>query len=180
MPEIIMVRHGEASENFRTSTNPGLSALGQEQAIEVCNRLAHLTSHALYASPLKRARETAAPLEQAWGRSARIEPRVSEIPSEGVDFNDRGEWLARIMTGHWADVDPLQAEWRAELIDCLLTAATPRIYFSHFIAMNVAIGLATGDDRVICARPRNTSVFRFSNDGGRLSVIASGEELSES
>jgi len=179
MPEIIMVRHGEASESFRTSTDPGLSALGRRQAAAVSERLVALTDYELFSSPLKRARETAAPLEAAWRRPAAIEPRVSEIPSEGVDMNDRGEWLARIMTGRWPDVGARQAKWRSQLIDCLLGADTPRIYFSHFIAINVAFGLATGDDRVICVRPKNTSVSRFSNDGGEVRILARGEELTE-
>ena len=179
MPEIIMVRHGEASENFRTSTDPGLSALGYQQAAEVSRRLISLNDHALFSSPLRRARQTAAPLEKAWQQSATIEPRVSEIPSQGVQMEDRGEWLMRIMTGRWTDADAAQCEWRAQLLDCLLQAQTPRIYFSHFIAMNVAVGAATGDDRVVCARPRNTAVFRFSNDGGVLRLIESGEELLE-
>ncbi len=179
MPEIIMVRHGEASENFRTSVDPGLSELGREQAIAVSEQLVALTDCDLFSSPLKRARQTAAPLAAAWGISAAIEPRVAEIPSEGVDMSDRGEWLARIMTGRWTEVGARQAEWRSQLIDCLLSADTPRIYFSHFIAINVAFGLATGDERVICARPKNTSVFRFSNDGGEVRVLARGEELAE-
>ena len=177
MTEIIMVRHGEASASFRASTDPGLSPLGREQARNVCARLASLTSCEFFSSPLKRARETAAALEKAWGRTAVIEPRVSEIPSQGIDMESRGEWLARIMTGNWSDVAPAQAEWRAQLLQCLLEANTPRIYFSHFIAINVAVGAATADDRVVCARPKNTSVFRFSNDSGRLGLIASGEEL---
>ena len=179
MPEIIMVRHGEASESFRTSVDPGLSGLGREQAIAVSAQLVALTDYGLFSSPLKRARETAAPLEAAWGRRGAIEPRVAELPSDGVGMDDRGEWLARIMTGTWPEVGARQAEWRSQLIDCLLSANTPRIYFSHFIAINVAVGLATGDDRVICVRPKNTSVFRFSNDGGELRVLALGEQLVE-
>lgn len=177
MSEIILVRHGEASADFRESTNPGLSDLGRRQALEVAARLSHLKGFELFTSPLKRAQETAEPLSGTWGKPAAIETRVREIPSEGIALADRGEWLSRIVSGRWSQVDGEQSRWRDALLQCLLQANTPRIYFSHFIAINVVVGAITEDDRVVCVFPKNTAVFRFANEDGELSIVELGEQF---
>ena len=177
MSEIILVRHGEASANFRESIDPGLSDLGHSQAREVAERLSGLTGFDLFTSPLARAKETAEPLSSIWEKPAIIEPRVRELPSEGIALADRGEWLSRIMTGRWSEVDAERSRWRDELLNCLSESDTPRIYFSHFIAINVVVGAITRDDRVVCVFPKNTSVFRFANQGGELSIIEFGEQF---
>ena len=174
MTEIIMVRHGEASASFRESTDPGLSKLGRAQAREVADHLRGLSGFELFTSPIKRARETAQPLAGIWGVQPRVEPRVSEIPSEGVALADRGEWLSKIMSNRWSEVRGDQQAWREQLLECLAEADSPSIYFSHFIAINVVVGVATGDDRVVNTHPKNTSVFRFSNDQGRLTILEHG------
>ncbi len=177
MSEIILVRHGEASANFRESTNPGLSELGRRQALEVAERLAHLKEFELFTSPLKRAQETAEPLSRIWKRPAAIEPRVREIPSEDIALADRGEWLSRITSSRWSQLDGAQNQWRDALLRCLREANTARIYFSHFIAINVVVGAITNDDRVVCAFPKNTAVFRFANNDGELSIVELGEQF---
>ena len=180
MPEIIMVRHGEASASFRESTDPdpGLSQLGQAQAREVAARLRSLSGFDLFTSPLKRARETAARLASIWNLEPRIEPRVSEIPSESVALADRGEWLSEILSNRWSQVEVEQQAWRGQLLKCLAEADTPRIYFSHFVAINVVTGAATGDDRVVNTYPAHTSVFHFSSDAGNLSILERGDVVS--
>lgn len=177
MSEIILVRHGEASANFRESIDPGLSDLGQAQALEVAERLSGLTGYELFTSPLARARETAEPLSRIWSRPAVVEPRVREVPSDGIALAERGEWLTRIMSGHWSEVDAERRRWRDELLRCLMEADTPRIYFSHFIAINAVVGAISQDDRVVCVFPKHTSVFRFAVDEGELSIIELGEQF---
>lgn len=177
MLEIIMVRHGEASASFREGADPGLSELGRTQAIQVAERLSSLTEFELFTSPLARAQESAEPLARIWGKPAIIEPRVREIPSAGIALADRGEWLSRIMSGRWSEVDAEQCRWREELLQCLRESDTPRIYFSHFIAINVIVGAITGNDRVVCVFPSNTSVFRFANHNGALSIAQLGEQF---
>lgn len=174
MPEIIMVRHGQASANFIQDADPGLSGLGRAQAREIAGVLKGLSGYKLFTSPLQRARETADPLAAVWKVDPIVEPRVSEVPSDGVSLAERGEWLMQIMSSRWSDVEDRQRAWRDELLECLLTADTPRIYFSHFIAINVAVGAATGDDRVVNTRPKNTSVFRLSSEGSSVSILERG------
>ncbi len=177
MSEIILVRHGEASANFRERIDPGLSKVGRTQALQVAERLSGLTGFDLFTSPLARAKETAEPLSNIWEKPAIIEPRVREVPSEGIALADRGEWLSRIMTGRWSEVDAERSRWRDDLLKCLRESDTPRIYFSHFIAINVVVGAITQDDRVVCVFPKNTSVFRFANHDGQLSIVEFGEQF---
>ncbi|MCZ6870273.1 MAG: histidine phosphatase family protein, partial [Gammaproteobacteria bacterium] len=75
------------------------------------------------------------------------------------------------MAGRWTDVPEL-ADWRSRLVDCLLREDT--VIFSHFIAINVAVGEATADGRVVCFRPNNGSITIIETDGHALSVVELG------
>ena len=49
-------------------------------------------------SPLRRCRQTAAPLARRWGVTPTVEDTVAEIPSPlGVSMADRVEWLREAM-----------------------------------------------------------------------------------
>ena len=48
--------------------------------------------------------------------------------------------------------------------------------FSHFIAINAAIGAATGDDRLLVRSLDNCSVTIFDVVGGALQLVESGHE----
>ncbi|HBM88422.1 MAG TPA: histidine phosphatase family protein, partial [Rhodobiaceae bacterium] len=50
------------------------------------------------------------------------------------------------------------------------------VIFSHFIAINAAVGHALDDPRVICFRPDNCSVTVFETQGDKLSVLEQGNE----
>ena len=95
MPRLYLIRHGEAEAAFDAALDPGLSPRGQGQAEEIAARLEALGPLALFTSPLKRARETVAPLERTWRLCARIEPRIAEIPSPSDDPAARGPWRAK-------------------------------------------------------------------------------------
>ena len=67
--ELVLVRHGEASPPSPQDANydPPLSERGRRQAHLLAKRLAQVPIHALYASPLRRAQETAAAVSAATG-----------------------------------------------------------------------------------------------------------------
>ena len=50
--------------------------------------------------------------------------------------------------------------------------------FCHFVAINVAVGAARSDDRMVQFRPDNGSVTRIAVVDGRLRVIELGREAS--
>ncbi|HZD26542.1 MAG TPA: histidine phosphatase family protein, partial [Alphaproteobacteria bacterium] len=62
------------------------------------------------------------------------------------------------------------------LIGRLLAVPEDTVVVSHFVAINVAVGHALGDDRVVQFRPDNGSITVLESDGARLSVVELGAE----
>jgi broad specificity phosphatase PhoE len=176
MPTLFLVRHGRAAAGFDSHVDPGLDDLGRLQAERTATHLAPFGPLAIYSSPLARARETAIPLEQRWGIEAVIEHRVAEIPSPTDDLLRRGEWLRSAMQGRWRALPGELQQWRRALIDRLLDIREDSVVFCHFIAINVAVGAASADDRLVCFRPDNGSITRLANSGGVLRIIELGRE----
>jgi len=176
MATIILVRHGRAAAGFDSHADPGLDELGRTQANAVAAHLAQLGPLPIYSSPLARAWQTALPLAERWGIEPVIEHRVSEIPTPVEDLAQRAAWLREAMAGHWRTLPGELQRWRGELIDCLLQIREDSVVFCHFIAINVAVGAALSDDRLVCFRPDNASVTRLANNDDRLRVIEFGRE----
>jgi len=175
--KIYMVRHGKAEAGFGGAMDPGLDALGREQAEAVARKLSPVGPLPILSSPLARTRQTALPLARLWNRMPVIEHAVAEIPSPNLgSLEARAVWLRKLMAGSWRDVNPELATWREH---CVATvAAIPRdtVVFSHYVAINVLMGAATGDDRVVCFSPDNCSVTVFEADGASLRLIEKGDE----
>jgi broad specificity phosphatase PhoE len=177
MTRIYMVRHGRAEAGFGESMDPALDALGREQAQVVATTLAPRGPLPILSSPLRRTRETAAPLAALWRRDARIEDAVAEIPSPmGMTLEDRISWLRTLMGGSWHDVPNDLAAWRARCIATVAAIAQDTVVFSHYVAINVIAGAATGDDRVVVFSPDNCSVTVFETGGTHLKLIEKGAE----
>src|ERR1051325_7599179 len=168
MARLYLVRHGRAAAGFGESADPGLDVLGREQAEAVAKELAARGPVPILSSPLKRAQETAAPLAKLWRCEPSIEQAVSEIPSPTADLQARVAWLRDFMAGSWRNATPALAAWRESVIAALANIGKDTVIFSHYIAINVAMGAATGGDRVVVFSPDNASVTLFENDGGIL------------
>ena len=128
----------------------------------------------LFSSPLARAVETAQPLAARWQCEVAIEDRVAEIPSPTDDLAERAQWLQRAMQGSWSELAQASQNWRRALVDALLAQPSDCIIFSHFVAINAAVGAATQDDRMRIFAPDNCSVTTLDNSNGQLSVEALG------
>lgn len=79
--EIVLIRHGEP-EWIRDGLNvvdPPLTERGHEQARRLAEQLAGEHFDEVLVSPLVRARQTAAPLLEALGRSEAVDPWLEEI-----------------------------------------------------------------------------------------------------
>lgn len=79
--EIVLIRHGQPEwvrEDLNVE-NPPLTELGHAQAKRMAEALAGETFDEVFASPLVRARQTAAPLFEVLGRSEEISPWLQEI-----------------------------------------------------------------------------------------------------
>jgi broad specificity phosphatase PhoE len=174
---LYLVRHGRASAGWNTDPDPGLDPLGRGQAAAVTARLGPLGPLCVVTSPMRRCQETAAPLLSVWGGAARLEPLVSEIPSpEGVPMADRVEWLRIAMAGTWSALGDRYTAFRDGIAGALLACRADTVVFSHFVAINAAIGAATADDRVVMHSLDNCSVTVVEAVDGVLHLREAGHE----
>lgn len=187
MPTIYMIRHGEAAAGWDADMDPGLSETGRAQSEAVAREIEQRVGRKLpiLSSPLRRCRETAMPLSRLWDCEPVIETRVAEVPSAVEDLEARGVWLRRLMAGTWAEANLPENNgngaldliaWRNAVGDALTGLREDTVIFSHFIAINVAAGLATGDDRLVTFRPDNCSVTVFETSGKTIRLVEQGRE----
>jgi broad specificity phosphatase PhoE len=172
---IYLIRHGEPAASWSAHPNPGLTELGVRQAADAAEALARSGAKRAVTSPLQRSRETAAPFEKLMETHARIESAVGEIITP-PGAADRGAWLKSVMAGRWTGLGPAFDDWRARLMTALDGLQDETAVFSHFIAINVAVGMLTGDDRVVIFKPAHCSITRLLRVGGKLQVAELGAE----
>src|SRR5947209_7700870 len=111
---VLLVRHGQTPTTGKVLPGraPGLhlADTGTAQAEAVAQRIASLTKvAAVYASPLERAKETAAPIAKAVGQKVVIERGLLEC--------DFGDWTGRELKAlykepGWAGVQRHPSGWR--------------------------------------------------------------------
>ncbi|HEY8268386.1 MAG TPA: histidine phosphatase family protein [Xanthobacteraceae bacterium] len=173
MPILYLVRHGRAAAGWDRDLDPGLDTLGHEQARGLVQQLAPMD---LIVSPLARTRETAAPLAAAWLVEPRIEPRVSEIPSPVSGLKERGLWLREIAPRFWPQLDEPLQQWRGDVLAALAAVDRDTVVVTHYIAINIAVGAAVGDERVVNFHPDHCSVTVLRSSGGQLELVRRGAE----
>ena len=177
MTRLYLVRHGRAAAGWDTDPDPGLDALGRDQAARMADTIAPLGPLALVSSPLARCRETAATLGARWGVHAVIEPRVAEIPSpEGIAMIDRVEWLRTAMAGNWSMLGPRYTAYRDGVAEFLLSLHDDTVVASHFVAINAAIGVATATDALLVRSLDNCSITIIDSVDGALHLVEGGHE----
>ena len=184
MPRIYLVRHAKPASAWGDDPDPGLEHLGATQALATAQHFAQAMSRTpVYSSPLRRCRETAQPLCELWACVATVLPAVAEIPSPAIDSAARREWLTDAMRGRWRDLNDRHqpgsidyVQWRGRVVDALLALPHDCVVFSHYIAINVAVGAAQERDEVVCFRPDHASVTVLDADGGRLRLVELGRE----
>lgn len=142
MTRLVLVRHGEAAAAWGdgVDTDPGLTPRGRAQAEAMADALAPLGPLPVVVSPLRRTRQTAAPLEARWGVTARIEPAVGEVPAPAD--GDRMAWLGLLLTTPVDDWPPELQQWRASVLDALHAVTEDSVVVTHYVAIVVANGEA--------------------------------------
>lgn len=175
MPRLILVRHAEPAAAWGDHDDPGLSDLGREQAAHAAKLLMLQNMKAIVTSPLARCRETALAFEGLVSQKARVENAVAEIPTP-QDIKDRRAWLHGVLGGQWANLGPELGRWRDGIGATLLAMSQDTVVFSHFVAINAAIGLATNARDVVAFRPGHASRTELFSDGKTLKLIALGDE----
>lgn len=180
MPKIYLIRHGRAAAGWGESDDPGLDSMGREQAAQVSRTLQALNPMPIVSSPMKRARETAEPLAQAWERAPEIDPRFSEIPTPGHIPNNRKAWIKDILSKRWDALDTDLQDWRETLLTALCSLQQDSVVFTHFIAINAIAGKAIHDHRVLVFLPDNTSITTVKVAGSAITLLEKGTEMTTS
>jgi broad specificity phosphatase PhoE len=174
---VVLVRHGKAAAGWSEDPDPGLDDLGRQQAVAMADRLHLFGPLPLWSSPLRRCVETAEALSDRWGVEPAISADVGEVESPTPDLAERGVWLRSFMGGRWSDQPPELVAWRQRIVDFLLgTEGQDCVVVSHFVAINAAVSMATGDDRTVVFAPDNCSITELKVEGGRLEVVELGGE----
>ena len=132
----------------------------------------------IFSSPLLRCQQTAEPFAELRTTPVRVCAEVAEIPSpNGVEMSGRVDWLRVAMQGTWADLGGEYVEYRDSVMKFVQSLETSTVVFSHFIAINAAIGSLTGDDRLVIRSLDNCSVTLLDRDSaGNLRIAQTGHE----
>ncbi len=169
---IYLVRHGQSEWQL----NPGddldmpLSALGHEQAAllaDWCARRAPLDAGSrfdvgpLRTSPLRRARQTAAPLAAALGAGVDTQPSLSEAPYRVIGELPRADTPLAPPVG---DVSARYREFRrqvrgalAELVESADGSGRPVLAVTHGGVIKTVLRVVAGTD-AFCARLYNCGI----------------------
>jgi broad specificity phosphatase PhoE len=184
MAKLYLVRHGRPAAGWGEDLDPGLDENGLEQARSTARDIARRSAPMpVYTSPLRRCRETAAPLATLWNQSAIIMQAVAEIPAPPLDLSARRDWLTVATEGTWQDLNDTAPAgsidylaWRRDLVTSLTALPHDCVIFTHFIAINVAVGAAQGSLDVVCFRPDHASITILDTSGPRPLVSELGRQ----
>jgi broad specificity phosphatase PhoE len=184
MTRLYLIRHAKPAATWSEAADPGLDTTGLAQAQAAAARMAVRLPHGapLYTSPLQRCRQTAAPLEASWQRAAEILPAVAEIPAP-PDVHERHLWLQQAMAGTWLQLEqraqpgwPDYQQWRGAMLRRLRDLSEDSVIFTHYIAINVVVGAALDDERVVCFRPDHASITIVEIEAASLRLIELGQQ----
>jgi broad specificity phosphatase PhoE len=190
--EIVLVRHAlpvriDATEDGAPA-DPELSERGHEQAQRLVRALAGEDVSALYTSPSRRARETAAPLERALGMTAEVEDGIKEFDAKDASYVPVEELKAAgdprytaLVHGDLYSVDVDPVAFRAHVVEAVerIVARHPggrAVLFSHAGAINAATGHVLAQERALWFAPAYCSITRIgAARDGRRGVVSLNE-----
>ncbi|USQ93801.1 histidine phosphatase family protein [Caulobacter sp. RL271] len=183
MIRVHVIRHGRPASTWGDADgDPGLDEAGLAQAVAVAKEILALPEAQrptrVVSSPLRRCRETAAPLAAALGVEIIVDPRVGEIPTPAaLSHEERPAWLRRAFEGRWDEIvgDLNYVAWTKSVAQAVRAHGGAAV-FSHFVALNAAVSAATGGAEVMAFRPDHCSRTVFDIDGDRLILIEKGRE----
>jgi probable phosphoglycerate mutase len=192
--ELLLIRHAEpvriALGDVEGPADPQLTARGADQAARLAAWLAVEGVGAIVTSPLRRARETAAPLADALGMVPEVDPGVSEydadsgeyIPIEELRELKDERWQATI-EGRWEDADGIDpAVFQAAVVPAMeaIVERHPGAKVAvvcHGGVINVYLAHVLGIERRLWFHPEYSSIHRVhaARGGGPRSVTSLNE-----
>jgi broad specificity phosphatase PhoE len=185
LPQVYLIRHGRPASTWGDpDPDPGLDAEGEAQAQAAAAALlalpVELRPVRVVSSPLRRCRETAAPLARALGVEIEIVPEVGEIPTPAaLAAEARPAWLRSAFEGRWSDIvgDIDYEAWRRAVHGAVVNRPGAAV-FSHFVAINAVVSILQGSDAVIGFRPDHASVTILEVEGDGACLVRQGAEAS--
>ena len=178
---IFLVRHGRASAGAE-HLDPGLDDVGRQQASHVSEALQSHAVGRLVVSPMRRCRETIAPIAYALGMKPEVREEVSEVFDPAMAADQRRTMIGPFMQGVWSDQPEELLAWRRRCLDAVLdlsqqasAASHDLVIVSHYIAICAVIGESTDDDRVVPVPIANASISSFELVHGSLQLLAGGD-----
>jgi len=172
--QIHLVRHAEAAQRWTEASDPALSAAGAAQARGLAEAWCEVPPLAVRSSPLRRARETAAPLAEHWQRETSIDEDFREVPGP-TDFALRPAWIEHLMVAHWRELDATVLAWRDRLWGALQALPAGTVVFTHFMVINAVVSLLEGRERLVVFKPDYCSATVLAPEAGALRLITLGE-----
>lgn len=186
---LYLIRHGETEGNrqcYIGRQDLPLNEEGRRQAAALASALSEEEISAIYASPLQRARDTAAPLALQHTLNVEVRPALLEIDYGDLQglvkgahaFSLRREYLHTPMPGGesvadvWRRVEPFAAELKSELVRGNAPAVVGH-YWSNRVLLDVLAGTALEEvTRRHEYKPGNGSALAidFEESGGELRI----------
>ncbi len=189
--DLLIVRHAlpERVEVEGRAADPPLAPLGHRQAAAMAAWLAPEGIHALYTSPMARARETAAALATQTGLDAVVEDGVAEydrdaeayIPIEELKASNDPRWTEMLAGGYFSEegIDP--AEFQAGVVEAMerIVSDNPSrtaAVVCHGGVMNAYVGHVLGLEQYMVFEPSYTGVTRIrASSRGHRSIVTLNE-----
>ena len=91
-------------------------------------------------------------------------------------MSERVDWLRAAMQGTWADMGERYTTYRDSVVAALAELPGDAVVFSHFVAINVVIGAALGDDRLVIRGLDNCSITVVDVTDGVVRLVSGGHE----
>ncbi|MEM9654024.1 MAG: histidine phosphatase family protein [Actinomycetota bacterium] len=184
--DLVLIRHArpERIEGASGPADPDLTDLGHRQADAMAKWIADEHFDALYVSPMARARQTAAPLEQALGLTAGVVPGVQEFDAEEnhyiplEDFREnKEEWRRFLAEQVERDMSDFAEVVRSSIESVIGDHRGHRVgIICHGGVINVWAAAVLGLGPGMFFNPDYTSINRFAAaSSGERSVVSLNE-----
>ena len=188
--ELLLIRHGlpvRVENEDGAPADPSLSDEGRAQASQLARWIATQKIDRLYASPMRRAHETALPVADLTGIEIDLHPGVVEfdqdsaiyIPLEELKRTDYERWLELVQGGFELTVD-FEAFQRTviDAIEEIIGANAGRqvAVFCHGGVINCWASHVIGASQPFIFQPEYTSVSRFlAASSGERNLVSLNE-----
>ncbi|WP_395648187.1 histidine phosphatase family protein [Terricaulis sp.] len=184
MSRLFLIRHAQPEALWGGDNNdPGLTKSGKAEAEATAQRMGAHGVMKVFTSPLKRARETAAPIAQTYRSQPIVEPRIGEVAAP-PGTRDRRKWLDETFPWgdqatmrKWGSVEPALQQWRQSVLQAATSLTEDAVFVTHYIAINVLVGAAMKSDFTVVCRPEFASITEMIVEDGQLIMLFRGEPI---